>query len=86
MHFQERYSYAIVGVNSTYTEPQGSPTAIAGFLAVTAGTVTVTKSDGTVVVNAVPVTAGVYTPMPFHVGPRFTIMTAGGASGTAAVF
>lgn len=57
---------------------------IGGFLAVTGGTLTVTSQQGTVYINAVPVTAGMYTPLPM-VFPRpggGTIQLGGGASGT----
>lgn len=55
-----------------------------GFLAKTSGTITVTEKSGTVVVNAVPVTAGAYTPMPlqFQQSGGFTVALSGGASGT----
>lgn len=39
-------------------------THISGFLATVTGTLTVTDADGTVLVNAVPVTAGVYCKIP----------------------
>lgn len=65
---------------------------IMGFLAVISGTLTVVVKDGSsgsvqsvTVVDAVPVTAGVYTPIPFSwpAVPQGIIVTlAGGAKGT----
>lgn len=57
---------------------------IGGFLAVTTGLLTLTDADGTVLVNLVPVTAGVYTPIPFRfrTSAGGTITLSGGASGT----
>lgn len=85
MIIQERYHAAAVGVNSTYKAGSGAATGIAGFLAVTAGTLTATRADGTIVVNALPVSAGVYYPIPFLMGHEFTVTLAGGASGTIGV-
>lgn len=62
--------------------------ALGGFLAVTSGTLTVTAADAlgngaVVLVNAVPVTAGIYTPIPLDVpATGYTVALAGGASGT----
>lgn len=57
---------------------------IAGFLPVTAGTLTVTDADGTVLVAAVPVSAGVYVKIPLlaRTSSGCTVSLAGGASGT----
>ncbi len=63
---------------------------LAGFLAKTSGTSTVTSfevngSSAVTVVDAVPVTQGVYTPIPLlALSPDlgFTVTLAGGASGT----
>lgn len=82
---QERYVPVPIGVNGTYEFSSGSPSGIAGFLCVTAGNLTVTRADGVVVVNAVPVTAGTYLPMPFYVGPDSTVVLSVGASGTLGV-
>lgn len=83
---QERYSPLVVGVNATVPIYSSS---IGGFLAITAGTITVTalRSTGSVtIVNALPVAAGVYYPMPFKLSENGgSIVAAGGASGTAAV-
>jgi hypothetical protein len=85
---KECYTPLIVGVNATATLPD-SAIQVAGFLAATSGTLTITNQYG-VVILSVPVTAGVYTPMPFSLrtgGDGTTmakplIVTSGGASGT----
>jgi len=76
---KERYRPLPIAVNTAvpFTSQQ-----IGGFLCQTAGTVSLTTVSGTVILNAFPVLAGVYYPMPFYVhtqGGTFT--TAGGASG-----
>lgn len=81
-----KYTPVPLGVSATYVFPSGSPIAIEGFLAVTAGTITVTRRDGVVLINAFPVTAGQWYFMPFHVGHEATVVLAGGASGTLATF
>lgn len=56
------------------------------FLAVTAGTVTITSLSGVVKLNAYPVTAGSWHEFEMFVDINGgTITTAGGASGTATV-
>jgi hypothetical protein len=57
---------------------------ISGFLATVTGTLTVTDADSTVTVNTLPVTAGVYTPLPlfFNTSMGGTVALAGGAAGT----
>lgn len=80
--FQERYHAVNLGANGTYTFPSGVSGNSAGFLCVTAGTITITRSSGSVVVNAFPVTAGVYYPMPFIIGMNGTVTLLAGASGT----
>lgn len=57
---------------------------VAGFLPTVAGTLTVTDADGTVLVAAVPVTAGVYVKIPlyFHTSSGGIVSLAGGAAGT----
>jgi len=57
---------------------------IAGFLPSVAGTITVTDADGTVLVNAVPVSAGVFTRIPllFNTSAGGKVQLAGGAAGT----
>lgn len=82
MDVKERYTPLVIGVNGTATTTSQQ---IGGFLCKTSGTITVATRDPTPVtlVNAVAVTAGIYTPIPFYVGPNgSTITLAGGASGT----
>lgn len=79
--FQEAYVAENIGVNGTFAP--GS--FVAGFLAKTSGTFTLTGPLGAVLIDAVPVTAGVYTPMPFMTrGPGAIVTLGGGASGTLA--
>lgn len=57
------------------------------FLPVTAGFITITSSNGTVLLNLFPVSAGVWVPLDFFVGTngQATIVLTGGASGTLVV-
>jgi hypothetical protein len=58
---------------------------LAGFLANTAGTITVTDADGTVLVDAYPCTAGqgfIRIPVLSNTSAGMTVTLAGGASGT----
>lgn len=83
MDVKERYNPEVIGVNTTVTL---TADAIGGFLAKTAGTITVVDGAGTTVINAHPVTAGAWFEMPFFLQrPGSTVTTAGGASGTLAV-
>lgn len=82
-----RYSPIKVGVDSTATI---SGNMIGGFLCVTGGTVTLVNHSGVTLINAMPVTAGQWTLIPFLLtntdgqnGGTFT--TAGGASGVIGV-
>jgi hypothetical protein len=84
-YIQERYTPVSLGVAATYVFPSGSPSGMGGFLCITAGTITVTRADGVVVVNAFPMTAGTYVPMPFFLGSGATVTLGAGASGTLAV-
>ena len=84
---KERYAPMVIAANGTALVKSDQ---IGGFLALTSGTITVTRNneDGTttVIVNGVAVTAGVYTPIPFLVGFHgATVTLAGGASGTLGV-
>jgi hypothetical protein len=77
---QERYSGKVVAANST-TILKSS--AIAGFLCKTGGTFSVVGATSVTIVDAHPVTAGVYYPVPLYLeGEGGTFTTAGGASGT----
>ena len=87
MSIKEAYTPIVVGVNATV---KVTGLQVGGFLAKTAGTITVKNRRGVTIVDAVPVQAGVYVPLPFllrggndsatMVDSEFT--TAGGASGT----
>lgn len=79
---KERYTPVVVGVNATVKLAGGSQ--IGGFLAKTTGAITVVDGQGVTIVNAVAVTAGIYTPMPFLIqgGNQARVTTSGGASGT----
>jgi hypothetical protein len=80
MIVKEYYGAKPMGANAT----QNTGVAIAGFLATVSGTLTVTDADGTVLVNAVPVTAGTYTRIPllFNTSAGGKVTLAGGAAGT----
>lgn len=85
MDVKERYNPIVIGVNGTV---QSSSANVGGFLALTSGTLTLTRvgSTPTVLVNGIAVTAGIWTPMPFYVGVNgCTVTLAGGASGTLGV-
>lgn len=85
-YVQERYKPVIVGVNATV---QFGGSGLGGFIAITAGTITIgalANNVYTTIVNALPVLAGVYYPLPFyisHLGGQ--IVAAGGASGVLGV-
>lgn len=78
---QERYAAHPVAANGSYKCGSG----IAGFLCTVAGTITVTDADGTVLVNALPVTANglfIRIPLLFRGVAGGTVTLAGGAAGT----
>ena len=81
---RERYRPQPMGVGASYEVRGGQ---IGGFLCKTAGTLTVTAKDGTVLVDAQPVAAGAYVPLPFLLptSEGGTVTLAGGASGTLAI-
>lgn len=83
MNTQEKYSPLVLGVSATALVPGAS--AVGSFLAVTAGTLTLAKSDGTVILNAFPVAAGQVAYLNLRTGHNFTVTLAGGASGTLGV-
>lgn len=80
MQIQEHYNGKPMAANASLKCGAG----IAGFLPTVSGTLTATDADGTVLVNAVPVTAGVYVKIPlgFHSSAGGTVSLAGGAAGT----
>lgn len=55
-----------------------------GFLTKTAGAISVVDAAGVVLIDAIPLTAGVYTPIPisFNSIDGGTVTLSGGASGT----
>lgn len=82
---RERYRPQPMAANSTYRilGPQ-----MGGFLTKTTGTITIVDVVTSVtLVDAVPLTAGVYTPIPISFGGNdgATVTLAGGASGTLMV-
>lgn len=86
MNVRERFNPVPMAANATYNVPGH---AIGGFLAATSGTITITAKEPNGIntntyVNAVPVIAGIYTPIPieFPSTSGGTITLAGGASGT----
>lgn len=81
MQSKEHYNAKPMGANAS----QFCGVSIGGFLPVTAGTLTVTDADGTVLVNAFPVAAGgpfIRIPLLSHSNAGLTVSLAGGASGT----
>ncbi len=89
----ERYRPEPMGVNASVVIGQSGVHSIGGFLAATTGTITVTANlaigasspTSTTFVNAVPVTAGIYTPIPIWLQGPITVALAAGASGTLMV-
>ena len=84
MRVQESYTPNPLGLNATFN--LAGP-CVSGFLAVTAGTITVTDRRGTVLLNAYPVAAGTFNKisMMSEFLPGGTVVLAGGASGTLLV-
>lgn len=88
LKYQERYQPILVGVDATVNINSDS---VGGFLCKTAGTITISEVNEitgalVTIVDAHPVSAGIYYPLPFHLGSnggRF--VAAGGASGTLGV-
>jgi hypothetical protein len=80
---QEQYTALPIGVNTAVNLPNDT---IAGFIAKTSGTITIVDGNGTTIVDAFPVTAGVDHPFPFFLQKKGgTVTTAGGAGGTLAL-
>lgn len=77
---KEHYSAKPIGANGT----RKVGVSIAGFLCTISGTLTVTDEDGTVLVNALPVTAGTWTRIPLLMSTNAggSVTLAGGAAGT----
>ena len=86
----ERYSPRPVAANGVITDY--GVNSIGGFLCVTSGTLTLTNNSNirgvaepVVLFTNLPVTAGVYYPMPFRVNGGFTLTCSSGASGVLGV-
>ena len=83
MIYRERYTPYPMGANAT--QPLPWATNLGAFIATTAGTITITDDTGLVILNAHPVAAGQYLPLPILVGrsgdPGVTVVLGGGASG-----
>jgi hypothetical protein len=78
---QERYRCVLLGVNATHFPRSQS---LGFFIASTAGTLTIVNNAGFTIV-IVPVTAGVYLPLPIFLGSegdKGAVVLSGGASGT----
>jgi hypothetical protein len=88
MNVRERFSPKPMAADSTLNI---SGQVLGGFLAKTSGTISIVSTDATglsnvTLVDAIPVTAGVYTPIPIMVpATGYTVTLAGGASGTLLV-
>jgi len=85
---KEHFNPILIGVDGSATlgaaraaGREGASGSMGGFLAKITGTISVTR-DGATVVDAVAVTAGVYTPIPIGEGPVLVVTLAGGAAGT----
>lgn len=83
MNVIEKYTPTPLAVNSTNIISGGSVAAM--FLAITAGTITLTRLDGMVALAAFPVSAGGSYGLALRLGHSFTVTLAGGASGTLGV-
>lgn len=80
---QERYSPIVLGANGT-APITGS--AVGGFLCTATGTITITRTVGGDLITAMPVTAGVYYPIPFYIGATGgTVTLATNAAGVLGV-
>lgn len=86
---REGFKPTSIGTNGTLIF---SPAYLGGFLAKTSGTITITIVVGSysgqstvTILDAIPVTAGIYTPIPAYFVPvqnGCTVTLAGGAAGT----
>jgi len=83
MDFQEQYSPKAMAANSSYVT---LAQAMGGFICTVSGTLNVTGADGVAKLTNLPVTAGVYHPIPLYLGPAGgTIALSGGAAGTVLI-
>jgi len=84
---QERYRPLAMAADAT--QKLVASANIACFIAKTSGAITVVNSAGATVVDAIPVTAGGYLPLPFLLaggGGDSSVVLSGGASGTLGVY
>lgn len=84
---RERYSPIPLDTDATYELTGNS---VGGFLCVADGTITVmaNKEDGSqiTIVDTLPVSAGIYYPIPFYLGKNNgVVILSGGAKGTVGV-
>ncbi len=89
-HVTLRYTPVPVGVNVTVSSKTAN--SIGGFLALTAGTITLSNnnvvqsvSEPLIIFSAFPVVAGTWYTIPFVTQGGYTLTAAGGASGVLAV-
>ena len=79
MVIQEQYTPQPMAANTSFTT--GSQR-VGGFICTVSGSLTITTPSGTIV-NALPVTAGAYFPLPVFLGTSgATVTLSGGAAGT----
>ena len=84
MNFRECYTPHPIAANGTLA---GDFTQLAAFIATTGGTITVVDKAGITLLNAQPVSAGQYLPLPFLLASRTAanntavVTLGGGASG-----
>ena len=85
MRIDEQYHPQPISDGEAYDLPFGK--SVAGFLCTTDGTLTIYDGRGSLVVNTLPVTAGVYHPIPFFLatGQLGRIEADNGASGVIAI-
>lgn len=79
--YQERYAPLVITGAGTTIVGNSDKNAVGGFLCITAGTLTVQRHDGSIVVNALPCAAGIYYPMPFYIGYNFVVIAGTGLTG-----
>lgn len=84
MSFNYRYAPRPMGVNSTIKLANGK---VGGFACTVSGTLTIVDGGGNTILNAMPVTAGQWHPLPFAFTPgdAAAATTGGGAAGTLGV-
>ena len=81
MLVKELFTPLLMAADSSIDFGEGQEAEIGGFLAKVSDTITVTIGGGTVV-DEVPVTAGIYTPIPISRAKSVVVTLAGSAEGT----